>query len=70
MYIYYIFVFINNFCVSIYQIRFDELPLVPLLYPALKLMFAEHYEELEHKAAKRQMRLEREKDEAVAEQKQ
>lgn len=39
--------------------KLDELPLVPLLYPALKLMFAEHYEELEHKAVKRQLRIEK-----------
>lgn len=37
----------------------DELPLVSLFYPALRAMFAEHYEELENKAIKRQMRLER-----------
>ncbi|CAG9773790.1 unnamed protein product [Ceutorhynchus assimilis] len=41
------------------QVRLDELPLVPLLYPALKIMFAEHYEELEHKTLKRQLRAER-----------
>lgn len=40
----------------------DELPLVPLLYPALKIMFAEHYEELEHKAVKRQLKIERERE--------
>lgn len=34
---------------------------VPLLYPALRMMFAEHYEEIEHKAAKRQFRQERQK---------
>nr|CAD7262484.1 unnamed protein product [Timema shepardi] len=43
------------------QVRFSDLPLLPLLYPALKLMFAEHYEELEQKAARRIMRMEREK---------
>lgn len=42
------------------QIKLDELPLVPLLYPALKIMFAEHYEELENKAVKRQLKSERE----------
>lgn len=35
---------------------------MPLLYPALRLMFAEHYEELEHKAVKRQLRMERERE--------
>jgi len=40
-------------------VRLDELPLVPLLYPALKVMFAEHYEELEFKAAKRLLKMER-----------
>lgn len=44
------------------HIKMDELPLVPVLYPALKLMFAEHYEELEHKAVKRQLRMERERE--------
>lgn len=39
--------------------RLDELPLLSLLYPALKLMFADHYEELEQKAAKRQLKKER-----------
>ncbi|XP_017785544.1 PREDICTED: ribonuclease Z, mitochondrial isoform X2 [Nicrophorus vespilloides] len=43
------------------QVKMDELPLVPILYPALKMLFADHYEELETKAVKRQMRLEREK---------
>ncbi|CAH0564098.1 unnamed protein product [Brassicogethes aeneus] len=47
------------------QVRLDELPLVPLLYPALKLMFAEHYEELEHKAVKRQLRIDREREASV-----
>lgn len=32
-----------------------------MLYPTLKLMFAEHYEELENKAVKRQLKLERSK---------
>ncbi|XP_060521936.1 ribonuclease Z, mitochondrial isoform X2 [Cylas formicarius] len=57
--------FDDNVCIAFdnMQIRLDELPLVPNLYPALKVMFAEQYEELEHKAVKRQRRLE--KDEAV-----
>lgn len=41
-------------------IRLDELPLLHLFYPALRLMFAEHYEELETKSFKRQLRQERE----------
>ncbi|XP_048520039.1 ribonuclease Z, mitochondrial isoform X2 [Dendroctonus ponderosae] len=41
------------------QVKLDELPLVPLLYPALKIMFADHYEQLEHKAVKRQLKAER-----------
>lgn len=45
-----------------FQIRLDEMPLVPLLYPALKVMFAEHYEELEHKAVKRQLKQERQRE--------
>ncbi|KAJ8965129.1 hypothetical protein NQ314_004354 [Rhamnusium bicolor] len=44
------------------QVRVDELPLVPNLYPVLKVMFAEHYEELEHKAVKRQMKIERQRE--------
>nr|XP_008197361.1 PREDICTED: ribonuclease Z, mitochondrial isoform X2 [Tribolium castaneum] len=43
------------------RVKLDELPLIPLLYPALKLMFVEYYEEMEQKAAKRQMKIEREK---------
>ncbi|XP_076274808.1 ribonuclease Z isoform X1 [Rhynchophorus ferrugineus] len=39
-------------------VKVDELPLVPLLYPALKIMFAEHYEEMEQKAVKRQLKSE------------
>lgn len=35
---------------------------MPLFYPALRLMFAEHYEELENKAVKRQLRIERERE--------
>jgi len=42
------------------QVKLDELPLVPLLYPALKIMFAEHYEEMETKSVKRQLKSERE----------
>lgn len=38
------------------------MPLVPHLYPALRLMFAEHYEELEHKAVKRQLKIERQRE--------
>ncbi|XP_066140566.1 ribonuclease Z, mitochondrial [Euwallacea fornicatus] len=41
------------------QVKLDELPLVPLFYPALKIMFAEHYEEMETKAIKRQLKSER-----------
>ncbi|KAK9692788.1 Metallo-beta-lactamase superfamily [Popillia japonica] len=43
------------------QVRLSELPILPLLYPALRLMFAEHYEELENKAVKRQLRIERQR---------
>lgn len=39
----------------------DDLNLLPLMYPALKLMFAEHYEEMEQKTFKRLMKIEREK---------
>ncbi|XP_050513162.1 ribonuclease Z, mitochondrial isoform X2 [Diabrotica virgifera virgifera] len=44
------------------QVSLSDLPLIPELYPALRLMFAEHYEELENKAVKRQLRIEREKE--------
>lgn len=44
------------------RVRMDELPLIPILYPALKLMFLEYYEEMEHKTAKRQMKIERERE--------
>ncbi|CAG9817803.1 unnamed protein product [Phaedon cochleariae] len=43
------------------QVNMNDLVLVPHLRPALKLMFAEHYEDIENKAMKRNMRLEREK---------
>ncbi|XP_074040729.1 ribonuclease Z isoform X2 [Leptinotarsa decemlineata] len=43
------------------QVSLDNVSLLPELQPALKLMFAEHCEELENKALKRQMRLERER---------
>ncbi|KRT80632.1 hypothetical protein AMK59_5821 [Oryctes borbonicus] len=43
------------------HVKLSELPLLPLFYPALRLMFAEHYEELEHKAIKRQLRIERQR---------
>lgn len=45
------------------QVKLDELPLLPLLNPALQIMFAEHTEEMENKAFKRQMRIEREEKE-------
>ncbi|KAF5288455.1 hypothetical protein FQR65_LT02107 [Abscondita terminalis] len=41
------------------QVRLDELPVLPLLYPALRVMFAEQYEEIENKSLKRQMKQER-----------
>jgi len=37
-----------------------ELPLLAMMYPALRLMFAEHYEEMEQKTARRLLRQERE----------
>ncbi|XP_057654659.1 ribonuclease Z, mitochondrial isoform X1 [Diorhabda carinulata] len=43
------------------KVSLSDLSLLPELIPALKLMFAEHCEELETKAVKRQMRIEREK---------
>ena len=37
-----------------------QLPLLPLMYEALRLMFAEHYEEMEQKTARRLLRREKE----------
>ncbi|KAK9888230.1 hypothetical protein WA026_000498 [Henosepilachna vigintioctopunctata] len=42
------------------QVRFDDLRLLPLFNPVLKLMFVEHYDEMEQKAMKRQIRHEKE----------
>lgn len=42
------------------QVRLSDLPKLPFMYPPLKLMFAEHYEEIEQKAVKRQLKFERE----------
>lgn len=42
------------------QVCLDDLKKLPLMYPALKLMFAEHYEEMELRALKRQLQKERE----------
>lgn len=36
------------------QVSLSQLPLLPLMYPTLKLMFNKHYVELEERAAKRQ----------------
>ncbi|XP_054284563.1 ribonuclease Z, mitochondrial-like [Macrosteles quadrilineatus] len=42
------------------KVRFCDIPKLPKMYNAMKLMFAEHYEEMEQKAMKRQLTLERE----------
>lgn len=42
------------------QVCLNDLQKLPLMYPALKLMFAEHYEEMELRALKRQLQKERE----------
>lgn len=42
------------------QVRLGELPLLPMMYPSLRLMFAEHYGEMEQKTARRLLRQERE----------
>ncbi|XP_018335191.1 ribonuclease Z, mitochondrial isoform X2 [Agrilus planipennis] len=44
------------------QVCLDELPLLHHFYPILRMMFAEHCEELENKAVKRQLRMERKRD--------
>ncbi|XP_014470269.1 PREDICTED: ribonuclease Z, mitochondrial [Dinoponera quadriceps] len=36
------------------HVSLSQLPLLPFLYPALKIMFSKHYVELEERAAKRQ----------------
>lgn len=36
------------------QVSLSQLPLLPLMYPALKIIFNKHYVELEERAAKRQ----------------
>jgi ribonuclease Z len=41
------------------QVRLGELPLLPLMYPSLRCMFAEHYEEMEQRATRRLARQER-----------
>lgn len=46
------------------QVRLSDLPKLPYMYTPLKFMFAEHYEELELKAVKRQLKLEREAQKA------
>lgn len=48
--------------VLLFKVKLDELHLVPMLYPALKLMFAEHYDEMENKAVKRQLRIQRQRE--------
>ncbi|KAH7984911.1 hypothetical protein HPB52_025578 [Rhipicephalus sanguineus] len=35
------------------QVRPSDLPVLPLLFPALKSLFAEHYEEMQEKTAKK-----------------
>lgn len=42
------------------EVTMFDLPHLYLLYPTLKLLFMEHWEEMEHKAQKRQFRKERE----------
>ncbi|XP_049776088.1 ribonuclease Z, mitochondrial [Schistocerca cancellata] len=57
--------FNNNFTSNVgiafdnMQVRLGDLPVLPLFYPVLKLMFAEDYEELEQRAVRRQLRAER-----------
>lgn len=57
--------FNNNFTSNVgiafdnMQVRLGDLPVLPLFYPVLKLLFAEDYEELEQRAVRRQLRAER-----------
>ncbi|XP_069692325.1 ribonuclease Z, mitochondrial isoform X2 [Periplaneta americana] len=48
------------------QVSLGEVPLLPLMYPSLRLMFAEHYEEMEQKTARRLMKQERQKELVVS----
>jgi len=41
------------------SVRLSDLPRIPLIYPALKTMFAEHYEEMEQKTAKKILKREK-----------
>jgi ribonuclease Z len=47
------------------RVSLSDLPKLPMMYPVLKTMFAESYEEMENKTAKKQMRKEREKQRAL-----
>ncbi|KAJ9587573.1 hypothetical protein L9F63_019004, partial [Diploptera punctata] len=43
------------------EVTMGQLPLLPLMYDALRRMFAEHYEEMEQKTARRLLRKEKER---------
>lgn len=43
------------------QVYLHELPLLPLIHPVLKIIFQEHYDEMEQKTFRRLMKQEREK---------
>ncbi|XP_046394521.1 ribonuclease Z, mitochondrial isoform X2 [Ischnura elegans] len=43
------------------QVVLPDLKVLPLLYPALKLMFSDHCDEMEQKAIRRQLKLEKER---------
>ncbi|XP_071444662.1 ribonuclease Z, mitochondrial [Hetaerina americana] len=43
------------------QVTLPDLQVLPVLYPALRLMFSDHCEEMEQKAIRRQLKLEKEK---------
>lgn len=43
------------------EVTISELNLLHLMYPTLKILFSEHFEEMEQKALKRSMKLERKK---------
>lgn len=37
------------------HVSLSQLPLLPLMYPTLKMMFIKHYEDIEDRAARRRM---------------
>ncbi|XP_044732048.1 ribonuclease Z, mitochondrial isoform X2 [Chrysoperla carnea] len=51
------------------KVTMSDLPVLPLLYPAFKVLFHDHCEQLENKAAKRQARIIRNREASLSRQK-